>query len=81
MFGYLDRMLRRRDITLRFHEIRSDDASDKSVEQVARILGAGKRPKGLLTTPDSLNERDVNLIKDAVNGRQLVDGQVVKIAR
>lgn len=60
MRGYLDRMLRPRDLVLQFR----------------RDAGAS----GVLVTPQKLEPSDLERIR-ALDPRELVDGQVIKISR
>lgn len=66
MRGYLDRMMRPRDLVLQFHRV-SDPANLTGVT-------------GILTTSQPLRPGDLERVR-SLDARKLVDGQVVKIPR
>lgn len=67
MRGYFDRMLRPRDLVLQFRRVSDGPAAD---------AGAS----GILATPQKLEPGDLERIR-ALDTRELVDGQIVKIRR
>ncbi len=66
MRGYLDRMMRPRDLVLQFHRV-SERANPSGVI-------------GILTTSQALKPGDLELVR-SLDVRELVDGQIVKIPR
>lgn len=63
---YLDRMMRPRDLVLQFH--RAGDPADPT------------DVTGVLTTSQALRPGDLERVR-ALDARNLIDGQVVKIPR
>lgn len=67
MRGYLDRMLRPRDLVLQFRRVSDGPAAEAGAQ-------------GVLATSQALRPGDLDRVR-ALDTRELVDGQIVNIPR